>query len=76
MFAGNGLLRTLIVALTGGRGGQGGRARAGWRGQARACPASHTGEPSQGRRALQRCASAEPKTDLSKILRRQPRAPC
>ena len=39
-----GVLRTLVVALPGGRGRQGGRVRAGWRGQARARPASRAGE--------------------------------
>jgi len=41
---GNGLLRALVVALPGGRGRWSGCARAGRRGRARACPASHRDE--------------------------------
>lgn len=40
----NGLLDTLVVVLSGGRGRQSGYARAGGWGQARARPASHTGK--------------------------------
>jgi len=50
---GKGLLRTLVVALSGGCCRQRGRGRAGWRGQARARPASRAGRtpPRAGRGA-------------------------